>query len=513
MRSQESALFLGLDLGTSSLKALALDGRGRVAGRASRAYPLERRQPDWAEQNPADWWAAAVGAMDDLTRLGMPVERVAAIGLSGQMHGLVALDGHGEPLGACQTWADARCVAEARGIERRISPARLLAITGSRANPSATAAKLLWLRRHEPEHWRATQHVLLPKDYLRWRLTGNFATDASDASGTLLCGIERRDWSDELLGALAIPREWLPPVCECTAMTGALTAEAAQALGLRPGIPVVAGGGDAECAALGMGLVGATEDEGVALASLGTAGQFFAVTPRPVVDAAGRIQTLCHAAPDRWHIMRAILSGAATLDWLARAVATPGAAAISMETLLAEAEYAPQGANGLLFLPHLSGMRVPTVDPAIGGAFVGLRAEHGRGALARAVVEGVALALREGLTAARELGVGVERVRLAGGAARHPFWARVLADVFGLPVEMGATEDASALGAAMLAGVGVGEFTSLGTAASVVCHAGAVTRPDTAASEMYARLGEIAWQAQTRLQGTFHALAKLRDPR
>ena len=304
MNDAADVLFLGLDLGTSSLKALALDARGAVAGRASRAYPLISRERGWAEQDPLDWWSAVVGALDELARQGMPLRRVAAIGLSGQMHGLVALDAREEPLGGCQTWADMRCVAEARGIERRIAPARLLAITGSRTYPSATAAKLLWLRRHEPARWSAIQHVLLPKDYLRWRLTGALATDASDASGTLLCDIARRDWSEEVLATLEIPREWLPLIQDATAISGALTEEAARALGLAPGIPVVTGGGDAECAALGMGLVGARDDAGVALVSLGTAGQFFAVTSRPLVDRDGRVQTLCHAAPDRWHIMQ-----------------------------------------------------------------------------------------------------------------------------------------------------------------------------------------------------------------
>lgn len=513
MSDHTNALFLGLDLGTSSLKALALDTRGVVAGRASRAYPLMRQQPGWAEQNPDDWWQAAIGAVGDLARQGLQMEGVAALGLSGQMHGLVALDGHGEPLGACQTWADARCLAEARRIERRIPPARLLALTGSRAYSSALAAKLLWLRRHAPDRWRAVRHALLPKDYLRWRLTGAFSTDASDASGTLLCDIERRDWSDEILAALDIPRGWLPPVYESTMESGVLTTEAARALGLRPGIPVIAGGGDAECAALGMGLMGGSpEDTGVALVSLGTAGQFFAVTPRPLVDAAGRVQTLCHAVPDRWHLMRAVLSGASTLDWLARAVAAPDTGAVPVETLLAEAEREPPGANGLLFLPHLNGTRVPVMDSAVGGAFVGLRPEHGRGALARAVVEGVALALRDGMVAARELGVGVAHIRLAGGAGRHPLWVCVVADVFGLPVELGTTEDASALGAALLAGTGAGAFASLEAAARMACHTGVEVMPDAAASATYAQLAEVASAAQGRLRSTFHALARLRLP-
>jgi xylulokinase len=356
------------------------------------------------------------------------------------------------------------------------------------ASTSATAAKLLWLRAHEPDRYAAARHLVLPKDYLRWRLTGEYATDPSDASGTLLCDIAARGWSAELLDALAIPASLLPPIVEPAGVTGALTAEAARALGLRAGIAVVAGGGDAECAALGLGLLGEASDAGCGLATLGTAGQFSAVASTPLIDAEGRMQTLCHVTPGRWHLMTAILAGGAALTWLAGVLLPGRAADDALGALLAEAEREPTGARGLLFVPHLNGVRLPEMDPSVAGAFVGLRPEHSRATLTRAAVEGVALALRDGLVAARDLGVPIERVRLAGGANRAPLWARVQADVFGVPVEVGDSEDASARGAALLAASGAGQIASLAEGAAVRADGSRMYQPDAAASAMYEEL-------------------------
>ncbi|MFI5273078.1 MAG: xylulokinase, partial [Ktedonobacterales bacterium] len=317
MSAPGPARFLGIDLGTTSLKVLAAGEDGRVLAVGSCRQPLARPRPGWAEQAPGDWWAALAEALHDLRTHGVSLDALAGIGLTGQMHGLVVLDRHGESLGTCQTWADRRCHAEARAFERRVGRERLLRIAGSRTYTSATAPKLLWLRRHAPERYAATAHVLLPKDYLRWRLTATQATDASDASGTLLCDVATRDWSAELLAALDLPRALLPPVCEANEIVGRVTPEAARALGLPVGVPVAAGGGDAQCAAVGHGLIGADADAGVGLATLGTAGQFFAVTATPVVAGDGALQTLCHAVPGRWHVMRCILAGGSTLEWLA----------------------------------------------------------------------------------------------------------------------------------------------------------------------------------------------------
>lgn len=503
-----SILILGVDLGTSSLKAIVTDERGTIVASTSRAYPLHRPHPGWAEQHPDDWWEALLSAIASLRAASVPLAAIAAIGLSGQMHGLVLLDAHGVPIGPCQTWADARCGTEAKRIERRIGRQRLLHITGSPANTSATAAKLLWVRRHQPDIWRAAAHLLLPKDYLRWRLTGILATDPSDASGTLLCDLASRDWSPELLAALHLPHSLLPPIAESTTITGTLTASAAAATGLPADIPIVAGGGDTECAAIGMGLVGSERDTGMALATLGTAGQFFVAVAHPQIDPSARMQTLCHAAPARWHMMGAILSGSSALDWLASALGAPGHS-IPLDVLLSEAAAEPPGAHNLLFLPHLNGTRLPDMNPHASGVFIGLRPEHTRGALARAVVEGVALALREGLEVATELHIPIQRVRLAGGANRHPLWATIQADVFGLPVELGTTEDASALGAALLAATGIGLYPSLDAATDHLAHPTTTIQPDPTTSARYATLAQIARDLTTRLRAPYAALAAL----
>jgi xylulokinase len=502
------ARYLGLDLGTSSLKAVALDNHGYLVASIPSAYPISRQHLYWAEQSPADWWVALASTIRDLTARGVRLDSLAAVGLTGQMHGLVLLNAHGDPLGPCQTWADARCVRDARLVERRIGRERLLSITGSRAYTSATAAKLLWVRRHDPDSWRAARHALLPKDYLRFRLTGELATDVSDASGMQLCAIAARDWSPDLLDALDIPRMLLPPIVESTAITGWVSAEAARATGLPVGVPVVAGGGDAECAAIGLGLLGEPGDRRLALATLGTAGQFFAVPPGPAIDPTGQLQTLCHAVPGRWHVMRAILAGGSALDWLASVLMPDTDRSAAVATLLDEAAAIPPGAHGLLFLPHLDGTRTPNMNPFPCGAFIGLRPDCTRACLTRAAVEGIALALREGLDAARSIGVPIERIRLAGGAFRHPLLARIHTDVFGLPVELGAPEDASALGAALLAAAGIGAFPSLAAASRLISPFWTTLDPDPAAAERYADLARVHRRLTPRLRSTCAELAR-----
>jgi xylulokinase len=502
------ARYLGLDLGTSSLKAVALDDVGQAVASAPCLYPLAHPHPGWAEQFPDDWWSALVVAVHDLAARGVRLDSLAAIGLTGQMHGLVLLDAHGDLIGPCQTWADTRCVREARMVERRIGRERLLSITGSRAYTSATAAKLLWVRRHEPARWRAGRRVLLPKDFLRFRLTGELATDVSDASGTQLYAIATRDWSPDLLDALDIPHTLPPPVMESTVIAGRVSAQAAHATGLPAGVPVVAGGGDAECAAVGLGLLGEPGDRGLALATLGTAGQFFAVAPGPEIDPTGRLQTLCHSVPGRWHVMHAILAGGSALDWLAGILMPDTERCAAVAILLDEATAIPHGAHGLLFMPHLAGTRTPEMNAFPCGAFVGLRPEHNRGCLMRAAVEGVALALREGLDAAQSIGVPIERVRLAGGAFRHPLVTRVHADVFDLPVELGAPEDASALGAALLAAAGITALPSLTAACRLISLPRMTLDPDPAAAERYAELARIHRRLTPRLRSTFAEVAR-----
>lgn len=453
-------LFLGIDLGTSLLKLQAIDPAGRAIAATSAPLTLSIPRPGWAEQDPAAWWEALVRACQALFAAGaIAPAQIAAIGLSGQMHGAVFLAADGAVLRPCLIWADARTEAQVAQIEARIPSADLIAITGNRANTSFTAARVLWVQAHEPEVYAHTRHLLLPKDYLRHRLTDQFATDVSDASATLLFDLRARDWSPPLLVALGIAPALLPPVHESSVVTGAITAEAARATGLRAGTPVVAGGGDAECSALGLGLVGGQEQ--ALLCSIGTSGQVFAVTDRPVIDPAGRIHSLCHVVPDRWHSMGAILAGGLALQWW-RTILTPpgGEAAPDYDTLSRAAETAGVGAGGVFFLPYLLGERTPHMDPQARAVFFGLRLDHTRAHLVRAVMEGVVFALRDGLEVFRERGIDLAEVRAVGGGAQSPLWRQIQRDVYNLPIRRGLADHGAAYGAALLAALGVGAFAS-----------------------------------------------------
>src|SRR5690242_2806990 len=372
---------IGLDVGTTSVKGVAVAGDGRVLDVAEQPHPLSTPAPGWSEQDPERWWAGAQAVLDRLD-----ARRAAGIGLSGQMHGLVLLDGERRPLRPAILWNDVRTGAQCAEIERRVGRERLIAMTGNRALAGFTAPKLLWVREHEPDAYRRIRHVLLPKDYVRLRLTGELATDVSDASGTLLFDVARRRWSDELLAALDVPGEWLPPALESPARSGATG----------DGVPVAAGAGDQAAAAIGAGI----DRPGPASVVLGTSGVVFAALPTYRADPQARLHTFCHAVPDGWHAMGVMLAAAGALRWLRDAVA-PG---MPYGELVAEAERWPPGVDGLRFLPYLSGERTPHADAGARAAFLGLRLDHDRGALVRAVLEGVAFGLRDSLELLAELG-------------------------------------------------------------------------------------------------------------
>ncbi|HEV2237444.1 MAG TPA: xylulokinase [Ktedonobacterales bacterium] len=448
-RSTTTPLYLGLDIGTSSVKALAVTPAGTVLGVASAAHPLRQPRPGWVEQQPDDWWAAACAALRAvLARPGVAGTPVAALGLSGQMHGATLLDGAGQPLRPSLIWADGRAIPTLSPFLARLRPADLLAITGSLPYASATLAKLLWVRDHEPAIWARLVHVLLAKDSVRRRLTGTIATDHSDASATQLYDVSARAWSSAIRDALGLAASALPEIRAADTIAGAVTNAAAEATGLLAGTPVATGGGDAECAAFGARLGEAAA--GDVLVSLGTAGQVFALLDAPTIDPTGGAQTLAYVAGTRWHTLGAILAAGHTLAWLA---AVAGA---EVATLLAEASAVAPGANGLLCIPSLLGARGATAGGAR-AAFLGLTAAHRRAHLARAAVEGVAFALRERLEAMREMGVAAERVLLAGAPAATALWPRVLADVLALPVVPVPVAHASALGAARLAARALGD--------------------------------------------------------
>ena len=412
---------IGLDIGTTSAKGIALDGDGNVVATATEEYPLSTPQPGWAEQDPGLWWAAAQRV---LARLPADLP----IGLSGQMHGLVVLDEHGEVLRPAILWNDQRTAAECTEIEQRVGLDRLIELTGNRALTGFTAPKLLWLRTHEPDTYARIRHILLPKDYVRFRLTGERLIDAADASGTLLFDVAHRRWSDEVCGALEIPREWLPEAMESTE---------------------VASAGDQAAAALGVGIVG---PGGPLSVVLGTSGVVFAALPGYQPDAAARVHVFCHAVPETWHAMGVMLSAAGSFAWLRQALDADYVA------LDAAAERWAPGSEGLLFAPYLAGERTPHADPDARGAFTGLSLRHDRGALARAVLEGVAFGLRDSLELLRELGVDATVGRVSGGGARSELWLRIVASVLQLPLERTAIEEGSAYGAALLAGVRAGTF-------------------------------------------------------
>lgn len=450
--------FLGLDLGTSSVKALVVDATGAIHGRGSAAYAIDYPRPDYAEQDPAAWWRATGEATRQAVVEAGNGERIAAIGLAGQMHGTVLLGETGDVLAPAVIWADQRTTREVAEIAVLVGAERLIEVCGSAVATGFQAATIRWVQRERPELWARTRTILTPKNFLGRRLTGVVATEPSDASGTLLLDVRRRDWSPEVLAALEIPIERLPPVRGSTEVIGRLGVEAAAVLGLPGGVPVVAGAGDAPAAALGAGVVGPE----TMLLALSTGAQVLVPTAEARVDRRGRAHTFCGALPPGpgragWYQMGATLSAGLAMRWLRdRVFALAGADAD--ERMAAWAEEAPLGAGGLLFLPYLVGERTPLMDPGARGAFVGLAARHGRAELVRATMEGVTLAAADAYGVLREIGAAPERIALAGGGARSAVWRGIVADVFGLPVVPLASVEQSALGAALLAGAGIRAF-------------------------------------------------------
>lgn len=473
---------LGLDIGTSGAKALLCDTNGRVVATATAEYPLASPRPLWSEQDPADWWRGAREAIVAVLReAGAGAAQVAALGLTGQMHGATFLDARGEVIRPALLWNDQRTAAECAEITERVGAARLIELAGNPALTGFQAPKILWLRNHEPAHYARVARVLLPKDYIRLKLTGVAAADASDAAGTLLLDLRARDWSDEILRALAIPRDWLPAVVEGPDVTGGLLPEVATELGLPAGLPVVAGGGDNAAAAVGTGVVRA----GVVSSSIGTSGVLFAHSDAVALDPGGRLHTFCHAVPGRYHLMAVTLAAGGSLQWLRNTLRGAGLPKLSYDDLAAMAAAAPVGAEGLVFLPYLSGERTPHLDPLARGAFVGLTARHGAAHIARAVMEGVVYALRDGLELMRGLGVPCDEIRATGGGARSPLWRRLQADIYGAPVATLAAEEGPAYGAALLAGVGAGRFANVADAVARCVAVSGETEPDPAARERH----------------------------
>lgn len=466
---------LGVDIGTSGSKAVLIDVDGNSLASAMCEYPMYTPRPLWAEQNPRDWWTATVGAVRQaLQASGLKAGDVAGVGLTGQMHGLVLLDAQGEVLRPCIMWNDQRTGPQCAEITGRLGLPRLLELIANPVLPGFAAPKVVWVRQNEPEVYSRIAHVLLPKDYIRYKLTGEYATEVSDASGTALLDVRSRRWSAEMLAALDIPPSWLPQCYESTVPSTSLSRWAAEEMGLAPGTPVVGGGGDQAAQAVGSGIV----REGVISVTLGTSGVVFAATERFLLEPHGRLHAFCHAVPERWHLMGVMLSAAGSLRWFRDALgevesARAASSGADVYDLLCEqAAQAPAGSEGLLFLPYLSGERTPHPDPEARGAFFGLTLRHGKAHMVRAVLEGVAYGLRDSLELMRQMGLQITQVRASGGGANSPLWRQILADVFESEIVLTNVTEGAAFGAALIAGVGVGLFSSVDEACS---HAVRVT--------------------------------------
>lgn len=497
--SADRAYYLGIDVSTTGAKALLIDEKGDVVSSATTALPLSMPQPLWSEQDPQDWWTGTVQSIRQaLAQARVDGSAVAAVGLTGQMHGLVLLDGDGQVLRPAILWNDQRTGAQCDEIRARLGFERLVQITGNNALTGFTAPKILWVQQNEPQVYARARHILLPKDYVRYRLTGEYAMDKADGSGTLLFDLQRRDWSQEVLQALEIPAAWLPPTYEGPQITGSLSREAAELTGLRAGTPVMAGGGDQSAQAVGVGAV----EPGIVALTLGTSGVVFATTEAAHIEPQGRLHAFCHALPGKWHFMGVMLSAAGSLQWYRDTLAPQE----SFDALLAPAEEVPAGCEGLLFLPYLTGERTPHPDPLARGAFVGLTVRHTRPHLTRAVLEGVAFGLRDSFELIKTAGkVGVRQVRVSGGGSKSSLWRQILADVLRAELVTVNTTEGAAYGAALLAGVGAGAWQTVPQACQQVIRVTGSTQPQPEVSELYEAQYRLYCQLYPALKPIFHA--------
>ncbi|WP_119065616.1 xylulokinase [Aggregatilinea lenta] len=492
---------LGLDVSTTGSKALLIDERGAVVASHTAEHPISHPHPLWSEQDPADWWKGMVESIRAVVAKVGDAGDIKAIGLTGQMHGLVCLDENGKVLRPAILWNDQRTQAECDEITETIGPKRLIELTGNRALTGFTAPKIVWVRKHEPEIYAKIAHVLLPKDYIRFELIDDYMTDLAGASGTLLLDVAKRQWSNAVVDALQIPREWLPQVHEGPEITGVVSAKAAELTGLKAGTPVVGGGGDQAAQATGVGAV----KPGIVALTVGTSGVVFAPLPSYAFEPDGRLHAFCHSVPGQWHFMGVMLSAAGSLQWY-RDTLCPGE---DYGKLTAEADGLKPGSEGLIFLPYLSGERTPHPDPLARGAFVGLTQIHTRPHLTRSVLEGVAFGLRDGFELIKASEAGrIDEVRVSGGGAKSPVWRQILADVFNAPLVVVEALEGAAYGAALLAGVGGGVWPDVATAAETGVKLGERVEPGANAAaydEVYALYREL----YPTLTPAFHKEAEL----
>ena len=490
---------MGLDISTTGAKALIIDETGGVIAVANTPQPISQPQPLWSEQNPDDWWDGIVKSIRAaLAESGLRGDDISAIGLTGQMHGLVLLDERGGVLRPSILWNDQRTGAQCDYMTEVIGAHRLLELTGNPALTGFTAPKILWVRDNEPDIYAKAAQVLLPKDYIRYKLTDAYATDLAGAAGTSLLNVAERAWSKDVLDALDIPAAWMPPVHEGTQVTSRISATAAAATGLGAGTPVVGGGGDQAAGAIGMGCV--TPDKvGV---TVGTSGVVFAPLGSYAYEPEGRLHAFCHAVPETWHFMGVMLSAAGSLQWYKDTFA----ADMDYDSLLAEAATVPAGGEGLFFLPYLTGERTPHPDPLARGAFIGITSRHSRGHITRAVLEGVAFGLKDSFTLIDNVGLPEQfEVRISGGGAKSPVWQQIIADVLGAPLVNINTTEGGAFGAAVLASVAAGVFDDVASACATMIQTGDLV-PVGENAPIYAERYEIYQSLYPILKGTFAEL-------
>ncbi len=471
---------LGIDVGTGGTRALIIDEEGRVVSSATEEHaPFASPEIGWAEQDPEDWWrACGLAVRSALDRASLRGDQIVCVGFSGQMHGAVMLDEKDAVVRPALIWCDVRTEKQCMELSRRIGEERLIQLTCNPALPNFTLTKFLWVSEMEPHNWDRVRSVMLPKDYVRFRLTGGRAIDMADASGTLLLDVARRGWSKEVLQAAGMDERLLPELFESPEICGKITAAGASATGLKTGTPVVAGAGDQAAGATGMGIVA----PGTVSATIGTSGVVFAATDRPALDSKGRLHTFCHAVPGRWHVMGVTQAAGLSLRWFRDVFGAGGNDGRDpYERLTEEASAAPAGSDGLLWAPYLMGERTPHLDPNARGALIGLTASHGRSHIIRSILEGVAFSLKDTFTLFEDMKVPVNRIRLGGGGARSSLWRQIQADVYSHDVETVQAEEGAAYGAAILAGVGAKAWDSVDEACSRVVRIAEKTAPRPAA--------------------------------
>jgi len=507
------AVFLGIDVGTSGTKVLAMQENGEILATATTEYPLSCPKPGWAEQDPADWWAGTQKSVKKVLKLAkLKAADISGIGLSGQMHGSVFLDKNHQVLRPAILWNDQRTAVECEEIEKKAGGrSQLIEMVANPALTGFTAPKVLWLRKHEPKNYDRTTHLLLPKDYVRWCMTGEFATEVSDASGTLLLDVKNRQWSKALIDKLEIKSSILPKVYESEEVSGELTAEAAQLLGLKAGIPVVGGGGDQAAGAVGNGVV----KRGIISTTLGTSGVVFAHSDEVQIDPAGRVHTFCHAVRDKWHVMGVVLSAGGSLQWYRNVLAqNEVAAAKRLKTdpynlITEQAAEAPAGSEGLFFLPYLTGERTPHADPHARGAWIGLSIRHTRAHLIRAILEGATYAMRDCLEIINEMKIPIREIRASGGGARSDFWRQLQADIYGRRVQTINATEGPAYGAALLAAVGTGAYKTVVEACSTAIQLTGSTDPLAEGKRVYSKSYPTYQRLYRSLKSDFVEIARL----